>query len=109
MTPFKRSQARYVSEGWLQDPEHDGRSWDARKPSGGLNLNPSIGEPRREIEPCTSAPFEDFYQAKLPNQQPQGMGTMLHRLSFEFSRGNSMELWIDQIVLYRRLPESSED
>jgi hypothetical protein len=34
---------------------------------------------------------------------------MLHRLSFEFSRGNSMELWIDQVMLYRRLPESSED
>jgi hypothetical protein len=54
-------------------------------------------------------PFEDFYQDKLPNHQSQGIGTMLHKLSFEFSRGNSMELWIDQIMLYRRRPESSED
>jgi hypothetical protein len=54
-------------------------------------------------------PFDQFFQAAYPNRQPQGLGDDLYRLSFEFARGSSMELWIDQVMFYRRRPDSSDD
>lgn len=54
-------------------------------------------------------PFSDFYQEAQPNRSPQGLGSELHQLWFDLSRGNAMELWIDQIMLYRRWSESAAD
>ena len=55
-------------------------------------------------------PFEEFYQDHHPNRQPHGIDPRgLRKIGFVFTRAVQAEVWIDQVMFYRRKPERTED
>ena len=55
-------------------------------------------------------PFDKFYQDHHPNLQPGGIDPrVLSKIGFVFTRAVQAEVWIDQVMFYRRKPARAED